>query len=586
MTDLNTATNASLDGAIDKLSSGVVRARKKTLGFLDEELDKPVIAIGNSFSELNLAHLNFNNVTQRVREGILMTGGAPIECGLIAMCDSMAHGRVEEKYILPSREIMADAIEAYITAHGVFDGMVCIGTCDKVLPAMAMAAVRVDVPTVIVTGGPQPLMLNQAATANACCEMGKRRSRRGAGFDGDPDRLRDEKYVKSLYLDGKIDEEDFVDLYYSTNATPGTCRPYATAGTMNYFIEALGLSLFDSSLVPEGSTERGLRAKQAGIAAVRLAAARVRPRTIVTRESMENALRCVLATGGSMNVLLHALAIANTAGLDMDYGDVARLAATTPFLIDLKNEHALDMSRFRSSGGIFGVMRALGDLVHADVPTVNGQTVGELMDEVELGPAIHGRDKPISERGGIRVLRGSLAPRGAFFNTANVAAQRLSGAHVRRAAVFESFEHFAASAASGALAPEAAIVIRYEGPVGGPGMREAHRVAEVVNHLNLLDADHILITDGRYSGASNGFIIGYLAPEAGEPGSPLSLIEDGDRVRVSLDDDTLDWCVPPEEARRRAQEHVHTLPPIPDGFPFLHRYRRLVGAVDRGAILP
>lgn len=578
-------SRSGVAGAIEKLSEGVVNARKKTLGFLDEERDKPVIAIGNSFSELNLAHLNFNNVTQRVREGILMTGGAPIECGLLAMCDSMAHGRVQEKYVLPSREIMADAIEAYITAHGVFSGMVCVGTCDKVLPAMAMAAVRVDVPTILVTGGPQPPQLNHAATAHACCEMGKRRHRRGEAFTADVDRLRNEKYVKSLYLDGAIDEEDFVDLYYSTNATPGTCRPYATAGTMNYFLEALGLSLFDSSLVPEGSTERALRAKQAGIAAVRIAETQLRPRQVVTRGAVENALRCVLATGGSMNVILHALAIANTAGLQMDYADVARLADETPFLIDLKNEHALDMSRFRGAGGVFGVMKALGDLIDHDAMTVNGRTVGELLTETERGPAIAPREAPLQPRGGIRVLRGTLAPRGALFNTSNVPPCRLTDTLVRPAAVFESFEQFAASAAAGSIGRNAAIVIRYEGPIGGPGMREAHRVAEVVNHLNVLDADHILITDGRYSGASSGFIIGYLAPEAGEPDSPLSLIQNGDEIRVSLTDNRLDWIVPADEVERRRAQHDGAVPPIPEQFPYLHRYRRLVGPTDRGAIL-
>jgi dihydroxy-acid dehydratase len=572
---------AGIEDPIQKLSEGVVAARKKTLGFLNEDLAKPVVAICNSFSELNLAHLNFNNIAQKIREGVLMSGGAPVEFGMIAMCDSMAHGRLQEKYVLPAREIMADSIEAYINAHGVFDGMVCIGTCDKVLPAMLIAAARVNIPTVVVTGGPQFPALNQHVNQQCCASIRSRRR-----VDADPERMHDEKYIKALYLEEKITAEEFIDLYYSTNSNVGICRPYATAGTMNYFTEALGMALADSALVPELSTEKTLRAKQAGIQIMELVQTGTRPRDVITRRSVENAIRCVIATGGSMNVILHALAIANTAGVRMDYADIEQLSATTPFLIDLKNRHALDMAVFRGAGGVFGVMKRLGDVIHRDARTVNGRSIGELMDEIpQVGPTIAPREKAISPQGAIRVLRGTLAPRGALFNAANVPPEKLGQTYLRRAVVFDSYEDFAVSVAERTLEQNAAIVIRYEGPIGGPGMREAHRVSEVVNHLNLLQNDFVLITDGRYSGASNGFIIGYLAPEAGEPGSPLALVENGDEIRICLRENRLDLCLPPEEYRSRAENRQERLPSVPHEYAYLRRYRRLVGPTDQGALI-
>ena len=570
-----------VDDPIRKLSDGVTAARKKTLGFRTDDLAKPVIAIINSYSELNLAQLSFNAVAQRVREGVLMSGGMPIESGMVALCDSMAHGRLHEKYILAGRDIMADSIETYVNAHGVFDAMVCIGTCDKVLPAMLMAAARVDIPTVVVTGGPQIPELNQDVNHAACAEIQRRRR-----LDADPERMGDEKYIKSLYLDGKITDEEFIELYYSTNSNIGICRPYATAGTMNYFTEALGLALSGSALVPELSTEKMLYAKQAGVRAVELARRKVTALDIVTRESVENALRAIIATGGSMNAVLHALAVANTAGLDMDYGDVQRLSADTPTLVDLKNQHTLNMTMFRAAGGILGVMKRLGDRIHPGVQTVDGVTLGTLLDGLgQVGRAIAGLDRPLSPEGGIRVLRGSLAPRGALFNTSNVPRERLEFSETRPAAVFESYEDFAASVATRGLAPRSAVVVRFEGPIGGPGMREAHRVSEVVNHLNLVGDDLVLITDGRYSGASNGFIIGYLAPEAAEAGSPLALVRDGDPIEICLRTNRLDLCVDAAELAHRAAGELPTPPPVPAKYSYLRRYRRLVGPTDRGALV-
>ncbi|GGO11538.1 dihydroxy-acid dehydratase [Microbispora rosea subsp. aerata] len=570
-----------LHDPIRKLSDGVVAARKKTLGFRSEDLSKPVIGIINSYSELNLAQLSFGAVAQRVREGVLMAGGMPIESGMIALCDSMAHGRLHEKYVLPGRDIMADSIETYVNAHGVFDGLVFIGTCDKVLPAMLIAAIRVDVPAVVVTGGPQIPELNHDVNQSVCADIRRRRR-----LEVDPERIGDEKYIKSLYLDELISEEEFVDLYYSTNSTIGICRPYATAGTMNYFTEALGLALSGSALVPELSTEKALRAKDAGVRAVELARRGIRPSSIVNEKSVENAIRSVIASGGSMNAILHALAVANTAGVELDYSDIARLSSSTPFLIDLKNQHTLNMTLFRSAGGVLGVLKRLGRRIHRDVMTVDGVELGTLLDGLpKVGSAIADEDRALAPEGGIRVLRGSLAPRGALFNASNVPRDRLGLSEVRPAAVYDSYESFAADVATRALDPRAAVVIRFEGPIGGPGMREAHRVSEVINHLNLLNNDFVLITDGRFSGASNGFIIGYLAPEAAEAGSPLALVRNGDPIEICLPTNRLDLLVDEAELARRAAEGVPSPPPVPREYPYLRRYRRLVGPTDRGALV-
>ncbi|GAA4215773.1 dihydroxy-acid dehydratase [Microbispora amethystogenes] len=570
-----------LHDPIQKLSDGVVAARKKTLGFRSADLSKPVIGIVNSYSELNLAQLSFSAMAQRVREGVLMAGGMPIESGMIALCDSMAHGRLHEKYILPGRDVMADSIETYVNAHGVFDGLVFIGTCDKVLPAMLIAAIRVDVPAVVVTGGPQIAELNHDVNQSVCADIQRRRR-----LDVDTERIGDEKYIKSLYLDDLITEEEFVDLYYSTNSTIGICRPYATAGTMNYFTEALGLALSGSALVPELSTEKALRAKDAGVRVVELARRGIRPSAIVNERSVENAIRSVIASGGSMNAILHALAVANTAGVDLDYSGISRLSSSTPFLVDLKNQHTLNMTLFRSAGGVLGVLKRLGSRVHRDVMTVDGVELGTLLDGLpKVGSSIADEGRALAPEGGIRVLRGSLAPRGALFNASNVPRDRLGLSEVRQAAVYDSYELFAADVATRALDPRAAVVIRFEGPIGGPGMREAHRVSEVINHLNLLNNDFLLITDGRFSGASNGFIIGYLAPEAAEPGSPLALVRNGDPIEISIPGNRLDLLVDEAELARRAAEGAPPPPPVPREYPYLRRYRRLVGPTDRGALV-
>jgi dihydroxy-acid dehydratase len=569
-----------LEDAVEHLSRRVLEARKKTLGFLPADVSKPVVAICNSYSELNLAHLGFNYVSQKIREGVLMAGGMPIEFGLPAICDSMPRGKTSEKYVLPAREAMADAIEIYIATHAVFDAMVCVGTCDKVLPAILIAAARLNIPTVVVTGGPQIAALNHGMSHDTCAKLNRNRR-----VKLDPEKMIDEKRVKSMLLSGELTDEEFVELYYATNSNIGICRPYATAGTMNYFTESLGLALTGSALVPELSMEKTAYAKRAGETAVQLARAGIRARDIITRGSLENAIRGLVATGGAMNGVMHALAVANSAGIAMDYEDIERLAETTPFLIDLKNQHALDMTRFRAGGGILGVMKRLGDLVDRNAMTVDGRSLGELIDDTgELNSAIRTREAPLAPRGGIRVLKGSLAPRGALFNVSNIGSDRLKVEHRRRAAVFDSHEQFVAGLAVGLPYPDAAVVIRYEGPKGGPGMRETHRISEVIAHMNALGSDFLLITDGRYSGASDGFIIGYLAPEAAEPGAPLALVEDGDEIVVDIPQNRLDLNVPGEILAERARRFC---PPVPDplsDFPYLARYRRLVGPVDRGAI--
>lgn len=572
------------DGAvvsIADLSNGVRRARKRSLGVLPRDEHKPLIAIANSYSQLNLAHLNFNRLAVRVREGVESAGGIPIEFGIPAICDSMGHGNEHQKHVLPSREVMADAIETYIRAHGVFDGMVCLGTCDKVIPAILMAAGRTGMPTIVVTGGPSNANANRQATKQACCAIKSRRT-----FEIPAELLEDEKYVKQLYLEGKLSCDEFVELYHATLATTGVCRPYATAGTMICFTEALGMSLSGSGLVPEHDQEKDDMARLAGERVVDLVRGSVGARTVITRQSVENGLRCVMAIGGAKNVILHAIAVARSAGVRMSFDDVERISRSTPLLVDLKNEFPRDITGFHQAGGVRGVLTRLRHLLNLDCRTVDNVPLRTLVERHgEVDPTIRSCDAPLRTEGGVVVLRGNLAPKGSLLNVCNLPAERRAATYVRNAQVFNSHEEFFAAAVRDALIPKAAILVRYEGPVGGPGMREAHRISEWLAHLNKMGDDFLLITDGRFSGASSGFIIGLVCPEASDPTSLLGLVEDGDQIEICLRKYEINLLVPASTLQDRRSSRKGGPQPIPEGHTYLHRYRRLVTSADQGAVL-
>lgn len=573
---------------IKRLSDGVLLARKKTLGCLTDDLSRPLIAICNSYSEINLAHLNFTFLAKKIREGVLLGGGIPIEFGMIAACDAIAHGRPHQKYILPAREVMADSIEVFLNAHGIFDALVCLGACDKVIPATLMAAMRANIPTIIVTGGPQFASLNTETNADVCSRIATKRAKEAAPVEaGFPrERLFDERDIKTLYLDGKITDAEFTDLYYSTVSNVGVCRPYATAGTMLCVTEALGMCLSGSALIPQLSVEKGRQATLAGQTIMKLVRHNIRPKDIVTHASIENALRCLMAIGGAQNAILHLLAIANTAGIPFDYADVDRISRSTPFLIDLKRNFGRDISGFREAGGVIGVLRRIRGLIHEEVMTVDGVKLGTLIDETgQIGDVIKTVDNPISQHGGVLVMKGNLAQRGALLNIANVPEDKLRQRYVRKAITFNSQEEFCSYIITKKPDHEAVIIVRYEGPVGGPGMRESHRISEIINHFNLLHEDFILVTDGRFSGASQGFIIGYVAPEAANEQSLLGLIKDGDVVEICMQKREVNLLVGESEIAQRRLQHLPKLQEIPEHYQYLKKYRKLVQGAEVGAVL-
>jgi len=550
----------------DRVKHGTARAPHRSLffatGLTREELQRPLVGVANSFSEAVPGHVHLRSIAEAVKAGVRAAGGTPIEFNTMAICDGIAMGHEGMRFSLPSRELIADSVEAMAVAHA-FDGLVLIPNCDKVVPGMLMAAARVNRPAVLVSGGPM-LAGTHAGTAIDLKSLFEAVGKHGAG---------------------EIDDEELAALELSACPGCGSCAGLFTANTMNCLAEVLGLALPENGTIPAVSADRIRLAKSAGRAVMDAIEADRLPREILTMASFRNAIATDMAIGGSTNTVLHLPAIAHAAGIELSLDIFDEISAATPYLVKLSPSGPHHMEDLHAAGGIPAVLR---ELLHAgciagDAPHVLGQSIaGIAMSARPRTPegVIHSSDDPISKDGGIRVLRGDLAPEGCVVKASAVCAEMQS--HTGPARVFDGEEPALEAILGGLIHPGDVVVIRYEGPKGGPGMREMLLPTSTLAGMGL-DDTVALVTDGRFSGASRGAAVGHVCPEAAA-GGPIGLVEDGDRITLDLEGGALSWDVPADErARRKAR--IGPPPRRSSSSGFLRRYAALVGPASRGAVL-
>ncbi len=547
----------------DSVKCGTAQAPHRSLfnalGFTKEERQRPMIGIVSSFNEIVPGHMNLDKITEAVKMGVAMAGGMPVVFPAIAVCDGIAMGHIGMKYSLVTRDLIADSTECMAMAHG-FDGLVMIPNCDKNVPGLLMAAARVNIPTIFVSGGP---ML-------AGHVKGRKRSL-SSMFEA----------VGELAA-GKITEEDLEEFEEKVCPSCGSCSGMYTANSMNCLTEALGMGLKGNGTIPAVYSERIRLAKHAGMKIMELVEKNIRPRDIMTEKAFMNALTVDMALGCSTNSMLHLPAIAHEAGVDLNLDIANELSAKTPNLCHLAPAGPTYMEDLNEAGGVYAVMNELckKDLLYTDLITVSGKTVAEnIKGCVNLDPeVIRPVENPYSPTGGIAVLKGNLAPDSGVVKRSAVVPEMM--VHEGPARVFDCEEDAIAAIKGGKIVEGDVVVIRYEGPKGGPGMREMLNPTSAIAGMGL-GSSVALITDGRFSGASRGASIGHVSPEAAV-GGPIALVEEGDIICIDIPNNKLDMKVSDEElAARRAkwqpkEQHLTG---------YLARYRELVTSGNQGAIL-
>ncbi len=536
------------------------RSLFKAMGYTDEELERPLIGVANAKNEIIPGHIHLDKITEAVKAGIRMAGGTPIEFGAIGVCDGIAMGHVGMKYSLATRELIADSCEAMGRAHS-FDGMVFIPNCDKIVPGMLMAAARINVPAMVISGGPM-LSLNK---------------------DGKQLDLNSVFEAVGAFKAGKITEDEVCDM--ENNACPGcgSCSGMFTANSMNCLTEVLGMGLTGNGTVPAVYAERIRLAKQAGMKIMELVEKDIKPSDILTIEAFENALTVDMALGCSTNSVLHLPAIANEAGIQIDLDIINEISSRTPNLCKLAPAGSYHIQDLYAAGGVQAVMKELSSkgLLHTDLITATGKTVKENIQNAKVKDynVIKSIDAPHSITGGIAVLKGNIAPDGAVVKKSAVADSML--VHKGPARVFNSEDDAIKAIYNGEIIKGDVVIIRYEGPKGGPGMREMLGPTSAIAGMGL-DCDVALITDGRFSGASRGASIGHVSPEAME-GGPIGLIKEGDIVDINILAGTLNIEVSDEELNKRKANWTAPEPKITSGY--LGRYARMVTSASTGAVL-
>ena len=535
------------------------RAMLRAVGMTDEDWDKPQIGIASSWNEITPCNLSLQRLAKGAKEGVRAAGGFPLEFGTISVSDGISMGHEGMRSSLVSREIIADSVECVMHAERL-DGSVLLAGCDKSLPGMLMAAARLDLASVFLYAGsilPGNLNGNDITIQDA--------------FEG----------VGACAL-GRITREELDEIERHACPGEGACGGMFTANTMASAAEALGMSLPGSAAPPAVDRRRDEYAKRSGEAVVGMLRKGITARQILTREAFENAITVVTALGGSTNAVLHLLAIAREAEVDLSIDDFNRIGERTPLLADVKPFGRYVMSDIDKIGGLPVVMKALLDagLLHGDTLTVTGKTMAENLADIDPpdpdGKIIAAMSKPLASTGGLTILRGSLAPEGAVVKSASLPARVMEGT----ARVFDDEADVMPALEAGQIKPGDAVVIRYEGPAGGPGMREMLAVTAAIKGAGL-GADVLLITDGRFSGATHGPCIGHVAPEAAH-GGPIALVQDGDRIRLDLDARTLDVLVDEEELARRKANWQPRKPRYTSGV--LAKYAKLVGSAADGAV--
>ncbi len=548
----------------DAVKKGMQQAPHRSLfnalGMTKEELERPLVGIVCSYNEIVPGHMNLDKIAQAVKMGVAMAGGTPIMFPAIAVCDGIAMGHTGMKYSLVTRDLIADSTECMALAHQ-FDALVMIPNCDKNVPGLLMAAARVNVPTVFVSGGP---ML-------AGHVKGQKRS------------LSSMFEAVGSYAAGTMTEEDVCEFENKVCPTCGSCSGMYTANSMNCLTEVLGMGLRGNGTIPAVYSERIKLAKHAGMAVMDMYRKNIRPRDIMTKEAIHNALTVDMALGCSTNSMLHLPAIAHEIGYDIDISIANEISAKTPNICHLAPAGPTYMEDLNEAGGVYAVMNELAEigLLNTDCMTVTGKTVGENIKGCRnLNPeVIRPVDNPYSKTGGLAVLKGNLAPDGSVVKRSAVVPEMLE--HEGPARVFECEEDAIAAIKGGKIVKGDVVVIRYEGPKGGPGMREMLNPTSAIAGMGL-GSSVALITDGRFSGASRGASIGHVSPEAAV-GGPIALVEEGDMIHININENTITLKVSDEELAARKAKWQPKAPNVTTGY--LARYASLVTSGDKGAIL-
>ena len=515
-----------------------------------EDPDKPLIAIANSWNEVCPGHEPLRQLAAEVKKGVLEAGGEPIEFNTIGMCDGVAQGHPGMRYCLPHRDLITDSCEAMIVGEGVFDGVVYMGSCDKIIPGMLNAAARINLPSAIVTAGP-------------CYDEIK------------PSQS---KALRAAFLRGEASERDVIEGTLKYYTGPGICPFLGTANTMGCLSEALGMMLPYGALWPSSTSQRRFSARQTGARVVELVRKGICPSDIMTQGELDNAVKLLASIGGSLNAMVHLPALAHELGLEVTWDKVADITSHTPVVCNVVPNGDISCINLYKAGGVPAVLKTIEGDLDTSAMTVTGRTLGENLDrDVPVDRSvIRTQDDSDSVCNGIQVLYGNLAPEGALVKTSAVPAEQ----HVwtGKAQVFESEEEAFAAYNAHAIKPGTGVVVRYEGPKGGPGMKELHRVTEIMKGI----PNSAVITDGRFSGASGGLSVGYLCPEAFEGGT-IALVRDGDEIHVDLNKNLIELNVSDEElsARRASWEPVvHE-----NGGHLLERYSKQVASAKTGAVL-
>lgn len=547
----------------NNMKSGMQQAPSRSLlnavGMTPEEMRKPIIGIVSSFNEIVPGHINLDKISDAVKLGVAEAGGTPVVFPAIAVCDGIAMGHIGMKYSLCSRDLIADSTETVAMAHQ-FDALVMIPNCDKTVPGMLMAAARLNIPTVFVSGGP---MLSGRV-------RGKNTS------------LSSMFEAVGAYAAGKLTEEDVCEFENKTCPTCGSCSGMYTANSMNCLTEVLGMGLRGNGTIPAVYSERIRLAKRAGYAVMEMLKRDIRPRDIMTKEAFINALTMDMALGCSTNSMLHLPAIAYEAGVELNVDIANEISAKTPNLCHLAPAGHTYIEELNEAGGIYAVMKEISKLglLNLDCMTVTGKTVGEnIKNAINLDTeVIRPAENPYSKVGGIAVLKGNIAPDSCVVKRSAVLPEMLK--HSGPARVFDCEEDAIAAIKGGKIVPGDVVVIRYEGPKGGPGMREMLNPTSAIAGMGL-DTTVALITDGRFSGASRGASIGHVSPEAAV-GGPIGLIEEGDIIDIDINANTINARVSEEEFAKRRENWKPRLNEVTG---YLARYRKLVSGAPRGAVL-
>ena len=548
------------ENVVDGVHNAPHRSLFHALGLTDEEQHRPLIGIVSSYNEIVPGHMNLDKIVNAVKLGVAMAGGTPIVFPAIAVCDGIAMGHTGMKYSLVTRDLIADSTEAMALAHG-FDGLVMVPNCDKNVPGLLMAVARVNIPTVFVSGGP---ML-------------------AGRVEGKKTSLSSMFEAVGAYSAGKLSDEKLREYECKTCPTCGSCSGMYTANSMNCLTEALGMGLKGNGTIPAVYSARIELAKHAGMAVMELVRKDIRPRDIMTEAALMNALTVDMALGCSTNSMLHLPAIAHECGVELNLDIANEMSAKTPNLCHLAPAGRTYMEDLDEAGGVYAVMNELAkkNLLNLDCMTVTGRTIGENISGcVNLDPTvIRPIEDPYSETGGSAVLKGNLAPEGSVVKRSAVLPEML--VHEGPARVFDCEEDAQAAINAGKIVPGDVVVIRYEGPKGGPGMREMLNPTSALAGMGL-DKTVALITDGRFSGASRGASIGHVSPEAAS-GGPIGLVAEGDRIAIDIPNASIQLLVDGAELAKRKAAYVQPAPNVTSGW--LARYARLVTSADEGAVL-